>query len=122
MELGRDDLVGRIVGDLNMWWYRTGRHVDGRRWIERALGALDRLEPQVVGRIQLTAGFMAFSDRDIDRARNHYERTIVAAGRAGDWRYEQQALAYLSATSIRRPDEFEEALHRVDSVVEAARA
>lgn len=122
VDLDRHDLVGRIVGDLNMWWYRTGRHVDGRRWIERALAGLDELELQATGRIHLTAGFMAFSDRDIDRARHHYERAIDAAGRAGDWRYEQQALAYLSATSIRRPDEFDEALRRVDAVVEAARA
>lgn len=121
VELDRHDLVGRIVGDLNMWWYRTGRHADGRRWIERALSGVDEVDLQVVGRIHLTAGFMAFSDRDIDRARRHYEQAIEAARRAGDWRYEQQALAYLSATSLRRPNEFNEALRRVDAVIEAAR-
>ena len=119
---GRDDLVGHIVGDLNMWWYRTGRHEDGRRWIGRALDALDDAAPEVAGRVHLTAGFMAFSDRDIDRARHHYTQAIEAAGRAGDWRYEQQALAFLSSTSIRRPDETEEALRRIDGVIEEARA
>ena len=120
-DLGRHDLVGRIVGDLNMWWYRTGRHVDGRRWIERALGGLEGADARIACRVQLTAGFMAFSDRDVDRARSCYEEAIAAARKADDWRYEQQALAYLSATSLRQPDESEQALRRLDGVIEAAR-
>ena len=120
-ELGRRDLVGRIIGDLNMWWYRTGRHTDGRRWIDQALGGLERAEPETVGRVHLAAGFMAFSDRNIERARFHYEQAIEAAREVGDWRYEQQALANLSATSLRRADEAEEALARLDRVIEAAR-
>ncbi len=119
---GRHELVCQIVGDLNMWWYRTGRHADGRRWIDRAIGALDGNDPQISGRVHLTAGFMAFSDRDIERARGHYQQTITAAREAGDWRYEQQALAYLSGTSLRRPDEFDDAIKRLDGVIERATA
>ena len=119
-DLGRLDLICQIVGDLNMWWYRTGRHVSGRRWIERALSLLEDADSEVSGRVHLTAGFMAFSDRDIDRARGHYEQAIVAADKAGDWRYQQQALTYLSATSLRRPEESAEALARLDTVIEAA--
>ena len=125
-DLDRPDRVCRIVGDLHMWWYRTGRHVEGRRWIERALAGLDRMGdeagPEVQGRLHLVAGFIAFTDRDIDRARGHYRQAIDAAERADDWRYQQQALANLSATSIRRPDEAEQALHRLDGVIDQARA
>ena len=104
------EIAGTIVGDLNMWWYRTGRHAEGRRWFEVALGHLDALGNESVGRVHVGAGFMAFSDRDVERARHHYGVAIKAADEAGDWRYSQIARCNLSATFIREPDEIERLL------------
>ena len=110
----------QIVGDLNVWWYRTGRHAEGRRRFSRALEHSASLDDRTAGRIRLGAGFMAFSDRDVDAATDHYRRAIEHSERADDWRYLQIARANLSATSLRRPDEHRDALDRLDDVIAQA--
>ncbi|MEO1064284.1 MAG: hypothetical protein AAFZ07_22925 [Actinomycetota bacterium] len=113
-------VTGHIVGDLNIWWYRAGRHREGRDWLGVALERSAELDDRALGRLHFGAGFMTFADRDIAGAREHHRTAIEHARRAEDWRYEQLATAYLSATSIRQPDEFDEATARLDAIIAEA--
>ncbi len=114
--------LGRIVGDLNVWWYRMGRHFEGRRFVAEALAVVGDLDAESRGRVLLGAGFMAVADRKIDDARNHYLAAIEASEEAGDWRYLQYARSLITATELTDPQRFDQARARINDVIEQARS
>ncbi len=119
-EAGDAETLGSIAGDLNMWWYRTGRHIEGRRWSEAAMAVLDQLDDTARGRVLFGAGYIAMGDGRLEDAGGHYRAAIEASDRAGDWRYAQFARASLSGTELDAPDRFDESLARVDDVIAEA--
>ena len=111
-------LSAEIVADLNLWWYRSGRHAEGAKWVGRVLQDVDELPARTAGRLHVTAGLLAVAQRDVKRARWHHEQAVTAADEAGDWRYRQFARCGIASSSIKVADEFDSAIELIDSVVD----
>ena len=112
----------RIVAGLGVWWYKSGHHADGRRWVGVALDHLGGLDPSTAGRLHLTAGVLAYADRNLDRARDHFERALERAEETGDRRVLAFGLCNLAGTSVARLDELEDATELVDRGLAEARS
>jgi predicted ATPase/class 3 adenylate cyclase/DNA-binding winged helix-turn-helix (wHTH) protein len=117
-----EPLLGcRIVAGLNLWWYRSTRHSEGRRWVARALEHLEGLEPAIAARVHVAAGYLAYGDREMDRARHHFEEAISAVSDGDDSQARVLSLCGLAGASIGRPDEYEHASGVIEEGIEQAR-
>lgn len=80
------------------------------RWIEQAVEWIDDVDPVTAGRLRFGAGYVELLRGQLDRARVQWQLALeLFRGLAHD-RYTALALAYIAATFIGSPDEYERGL------------
>ena len=80
LELGR-----RLTSSLRLWWYTTGRLVEGRRWVAIALRPPEP-EPLVRARLLYVSAMLASENGDYATAAEHGENARTAFIAIGDHR------------------------------------
>ncbi|MGI9622109.1 MAG: ATP-binding protein, partial [Acidimicrobiales bacterium] len=118
-----DPLVGAaITADLHIWWPRSGYHVDGRRFAALAFNHIEDLDQSVAALLNLCVGMLAFMKRDLSTARHHWQLAVDQTLAEPSGRYHILAICDVAATSIGRPDEFDDALEMAAEGLARARA
>jgi tetratricopeptide (TPR) repeat protein len=112
-------LAARIAASLGTYWHREGHYQEARRWVGAALDAADSLDPTLVARLELAAGFCEWA-RDRRVARVHWERAVTAFRDLGHERYLAYALGLVSGTYIADRDRYPEAIAQCDEAIERA--
>jgi predicted ATPase len=113
-------LCARIAAALGTYWHLEGHHVEGRKWISAILDQEAALDPHIIGRIHIAAGFLEWT-RSQYAARSHWQRAIELMRVAEDSRYLAYSLALVSATFLGDADQYERAMTLNDEAVELAR-
>jgi tetratricopeptide (TPR) repeat protein len=89
----------RLVGALGLWWPRSGRNRDARRWIGRAFERIDEVEDTCRSRLLIAAGSLEYADRATGLAHRHFLDAADAADRAGLRTHRSLALAGAGAAT-----------------------
>jgi predicted ATPase/class 3 adenylate cyclase len=85
LECGEIELALRLAGSLHSFWYHAGFLVEGRRWAERVLAAVEGDEfPTAQARTLSTAGEFATLAGETVVARGYLERSLALYERGGD--------------------------------------
>ena len=113
-------LAARIAASLGTYWHREGHYQEARRWVGAALDAADSLDPMLVARLELAAGFCEWA-RDRRVARVHWERAVAAFRDLDHERYLAYALGLVSGTYIADRDRYAEAIAQCDEAIERGR-
>jgi predicted ATPase/DNA-binding SARP family transcriptional activator len=117
---GAVDLAARITADLGTFWHREGHHAEGRRWVADSLAHAADLDPDVIARLHLAAGFVEWP-RDQRVARRLWERAVEQFRRLGHRRYLAYSLALSSGTYIGERDSYDVAMLLCDESIDLAR-
>jgi tetratricopeptide (TPR) repeat protein len=96
---GEVELAARLTADLGTYWHREGFHPEGREWTAEALAHTDVLDPFLVARLHLAAGFVEWS-RDQPLGRRFWETAAERFRELGNDRYLAYSLALTSTTYI----------------------
>lgn len=120
VEQGEVELAARMTAGLGTYWHREGHHPEGRAWAAEALAHEDALEPFLVARLCLAAGFVEWS-RDQAAGRRHYRAAADRFRDLGHDRYLAYALALTSTTYVGDVDNTPHALAICDEAIELAR-
>ncbi|PUA80640.1 ATP-binding protein [Nocardioides currus] len=113
-------LTARITAALGAYWFLEGHHAEGRRWVDEMVAHEDRLEPPVVARIRLAAGFLAFP-HDQREARVHWERSTELFRQQDEPRLLAYSLAVCSATYISEIEQHDLAMQVNDEALALGR-
>jgi predicted ATPase/DNA-binding SARP family transcriptional activator len=117
---GDVQLSARITAALGTFWHLEGHHVEGRRWVDGVLARAAELDPLLLGRIHIGAGFLQWPNGQL-AARTHWEQAIALLRPNGDDRYLAYALFVMSATYLGEPGDYSAAMQLNDEGVELAR-
>jgi predicted ATPase/DNA-binding SARP family transcriptional activator len=117
---GEVDLAARITADLGTFWHREGHYAEGRRWVADSLAHAADLDPDVVARLHLAAGFVEWP-RDQRVARRLWERAVEQFRRLGHRRYLAYSLGLSSGTYIGERDSYDVAMRLCDESIDLAR-
>jgi predicted ATPase len=78
------DLAIRLFVSVHDYWLRRDHHVEGRRWAERALSAVDAVSPRLRERALYATAQFAFFSGDLETAGAFYSRSLEVARELGD--------------------------------------
>jgi predicted ATPase/DNA-binding SARP family transcriptional activator len=92
-------LGARITAGLGTYWHREGHHPEGRRWAAEALAHEQELDPYLVARVHLAAGFVAWTS-DQTESRVHWQAAVDCFRALDHERYLSYALMLTSGTFI----------------------
>jgi non-specific serine/threonine protein kinase len=68
VDSGERELALHLVATLWWFWYARGHVSEGRQWFERLLPASERVNASVRAKALKSAGWIAFQQKDFDRA------------------------------------------------------
>ncbi len=117
---GDVQLAARIAASLGTYWHREGHYQEARRWVGAALDSADSLDPMLVARLELAAGFCEWV-RDRRVARVHWERAVAAFRDLEHERYLAYTLGLSSGTYTADHDRYPEAIAQCEEAIERAR-
>lgn len=119
---GGDPRVGcQIVRALGFWWYRSGRHGEGRVWVDHALANTSATDDSTAAWIHAAAGSLAKYELRRDECRAHFDIALTLARETGDERLEALSLCDIGAAVAGVPEEYESGLETVQLGLEHAR-
>ena len=79
-----DSVLGvRLAGALGLFWYACGYHAEGRQWSDRLLEQLDAVPTRYHTKLLIAAGHMALL-RDLDAAKEYFDRALQISREVGD--------------------------------------
>jgi tetratricopeptide (TPR) repeat protein len=114
-------LTARITAALGAYWHLEGHHAEGLRWIGEMLACEPELDPAVVARIRLAAGFLAFPRSQLD-ARDHWQQAVERFRGLPEPRLLAYALAVTSATYLGEPAAHARAMELNDEALALGRS
>lgn len=114
-------LAARIAGALGAYWFLEGHQGEGQRWTQTSLAEVAVLDPVVVARLHLAAGFLAVPHSQV-RAREHWEQAVAMFRALGQPRLLAYALAVSSVTYVGVPDRHDHAVRVNDEALALARS
>ena len=120
VEHGDVELAARLTADLGTYWHREGSHPEGCAWTAAALAHEDELDPYLVARLHLAAGFVEWS-RDQPLGRRHWRVAADRFHELGHDRYLAYGLALTYTTYIGDTDNLAHALEINGEAIELAR-
>jgi DNA-binding CsgD family transcriptional regulator/tetratricopeptide (TPR) repeat protein len=77
------ELGARLAAALETFWWRRGHFMEGRRWLEAAVGRAPQLPPELAAQVRYCAGIFAQSQGDYAVAFNHFEAALEIFERFG---------------------------------------
>jgi predicted ATPase/transcriptional regulator with XRE-family HTH domain len=82
------DFAGQLLGSLQWYWLRRGRHREARAWSSEVLALIDQAQPEPAVRATAlrAAGWLAFQRGDHQTARPLLEEAVRLSRTAGDIR------------------------------------
>lgn len=117
-----DPAVGcRIVAALGFWWYRSGRHGEGRAWVDQALASASEVDDPTTAWIHAASGSLAKYELRSDKAREHFETTLRIARETGDERLEALALCDSGVVAAGDSEHYESGMETVQLGLALAR-
>jgi len=119
---GGDQAVGcQIVRSLGFWWYRSGRHGEGRVWVDKALTNTSATDDTTMAWVHSAAGKLAKYELRPDESRQHFDLALALAREVGDERLEAQSLCDIGEAAAGSPEDYETGLASVQLGLEQAR-
>ncbi len=119
---GGDPAIGRqIVRSLGFWWYRSGRHGEGRVWVDKALTNTSATDDSTTAWIHSAAGKLAKYELRPDESRQHFDLALALAREVGDERLEALCLCDIGEATAGSPEDYETGLASVQLRLEQAR-
>jgi DNA-binding CsgD family transcriptional regulator/tetratricopeptide (TPR) repeat protein len=102
---GDAELALRLADGLHWFWYLHGHWAEGRRWLERALGAAGATAPSPERAKALAgAGLLSFALSDYATARARLEESIAVSREAKDNRSLAYAMLHLAFPTFVQAD------------------
>jgi predicted ATPase/DNA-binding CsgD family transcriptional regulator len=102
---GDAELALRLADGLHWFWYLHGHWVEGRRWLERALGADGAAAPSPARAKALAgAGLLSFALSDYATARARLEESIIVSRETKDDRSLAYAMLHLAFPTFVQAD------------------
>jgi predicted ATPase/class 3 adenylate cyclase len=83
LESKEAEVALRLGGDLSWFWSVRGYYIEGRRWLEEALGIEGRVSPEVRAMALAGAGVLAFDQGELDRAKEACEEGLELLAHEG---------------------------------------
>ncbi len=119
---GGDPAIGcQIVRSLGFWWYRSGRHGEGRVWVDKALTNTSATDDSTTAWIHSAAGKLAKYELRPDESRQHFDLALALAREVGDERLEALCLCDIGEATAGSPEDYETGLASVQLGLEQAR-
>lgn len=119
---GGDPQIGcQIVRALGYWWYRSGRHGEGRVWVDHALANTSATDDSTTAWIHSAAGKLAIYELHSDEAHAHINEALSLARATGDERLEALSQCDLAEAAGGAPDEHDAGLAAVQTGLKLAR-
>jgi predicted ATPase/DNA-binding CsgD family transcriptional regulator len=104
LDQGDANLALRLAGDLHWFWYLHGHWAEGRRWLERALGAAGAAPSPERAKALAGAGILSFALSDYVTARAQLDQSIAVSREIEDRRGLAYAMLYLTFPTIVQAD------------------
>ncbi len=119
---GGDPALGcRIARALGFWWYRSGRHGEGRVWIDHGLAQASSADDSTMAWIHAAAGSLAKYELRREVCLDHFGQALSLARQVGDERLEALGLCDLGAATAGHPDGYESGLEMLQLGLDHAR-
>ncbi|MEL7156174.1 MAG: winged helix-turn-helix domain-containing protein [Actinomycetota bacterium] len=119
---GGDPAIGcQIVRSLGFWWYRSGRHGEGRVWVDHALANSTAADDPTMAWIHAAAGSLAKYELRRADCFEHFDRALTLARNIGDERLVALSLCDRGAATAGVPEEYEAGLASVQEGLDHAR-
>ena len=119
---GDPEIGCQMVAALGFWWYRSGRHGEGRVWLDQALANLTSTDESTAAWIHAAAGSLAKYELRRDESLGHFETALALARQIGDERLEALSLCNLGAATAGAPDHYEAGLATLELGLDHARS
>lgn len=110
--------AGRIAA--SMYSYIDANPDPVARWTAQALEWADELDPLSVGQLRFAAGYLEFTRSRTDAARDHWSQALALFHDGGHTRYTALGLAFVGATYIGSPADYERALGMCTEAIDLA--
>lgn len=118
---GDPEIGCRIVAALGFWWYRSGRHGEGRVWVDHALAHTSVADDSTTGWIHAAAGSLAKYELRAEACLEHFETALVLAREISEERLEALSLCNIGAATAGAPEQYESGLETLQRGLDLAR-